>query len=142
MLIKPIQVSAEVESLLSAAGLPVSDVHDADKITFFGLHDNGKLIAVIGVEQYTTVALLRSLAVNRSARQSGCGSRLVSELEVWCAERGVEEIYLLTTDASDYFTRAGYSEVCRDLAPRSIADTSQFSSLCPTTATVMVKALV
>ncbi len=141
MLVQSIPVSAEVEALLSNAGLPVSDIHDPDKIFFLGLHVDGKLIGVIGVEQYSAVALLRSLVVNNSARQSGYGRQLVSAIEARCAEKGVEEIYLLTTEAKDYFTRAGYSEVCRDLVPSSIVKTSQFSSLCPSTAIVMVKSL-
>ena len=51
-----------VRALLAAAGLPVADLTAAHLADFWGCHDGTNLIGVVGLEVYSTVALLRSLA--------------------------------------------------------------------------------
>jgi amino-acid N-acetyltransferase len=53
----------------------------------------------------------------------------------------VETLYLLTTTAAPFFERYGYGAVAREEVPRPIRDTTEFTDLCPASATCMVKGL-
>jgi amino-acid N-acetyltransferase len=86
------------------------------------------------------VGLLRSLAVAEAHRKGGCGRALVSHAESWAWRHGVKTLYLLTTTAANFFARTGYEAISRVQAPAPIAATTQFSSLCPSSATLMRKA--
>ena len=48
--------------------------------------------------------------------------------------RGVTALYLLTTTATTFFQRVGYTAHDRANVPPSIAAATEFSSLCPDTA--------
>ncbi len=48
-------------------------------------------------------------------------------------------LYLLTTTAKDFFNKEGYIVVNRDEVPEPIKNSSEFSSVCPSTAIVMKK---
>ncbi len=130
-----------VIKLLETANLPTSDITPELLTHFVGAESEHSFEGVIGYEAYARAGLLRSLVVAPSARGLGLGSTLVAALEKLAASNGVEHLYLLTTDAEGYFEQHGYSTVERDNVPASIRATTQFSSLCPGSATVMVKAL-
>ena len=50
---------------------------------------------------------------------------------------GVEELFLLTSTARPLFESLGYVAVSRDAAPPAIRATTEFSSICPSSATLM-----
>jgi amino-acid N-acetyltransferase len=138
----------QIKILLADVSLPVEDLTEGPvggERLFFGLGDNDvhgdhvRLTGIIGMEIFPTCALLRSLAVKKDVRTAGLGSMLIAhvELEVW--RRDIPEIYLLTTDAMTYFERRGYISVARNDVPEDIRQTQEFSTLCPDSATVMVK---
>jgi len=64
---------------------------------------------------------------------------LLAHAEDEAEKRGAREIYLLTTTAEAYFSRRGYTRVERASAPTAIAATRQFSDLCPSSSSFMVK---
>lgn len=127
----------EVVRLLAANQLPVSDL--SDRIQFLGLWREACLIGVIGLESYGDVGLLRSLAVDASARGAGYGGSLVSRLEGLAASEGIGRLYLLTTTAEPFFARRGYQRVARESAPPALQATSEFSTLCPSSSACMCK---
>jgi amino-acid N-acetyltransferase len=131
----------EVESLLAACGLPVSDLQNGVRGHFFGLHRDGELVGVVGIEIQDEFGLLRSLAVSASYRKSGLGPALVAHAEAWASYSGLKALYLLTTTAVGFFERLGYVEMPRTGAPSAITETAQFSGLCPSSATFMGKGL-
>jgi amino-acid N-acetyltransferase len=139
--IKQVDAGANVEALLLASRLPVSDVLDASKVKLFGYVDKGDLLGVVGLEQYGQDALLRSLAVRAAERGGGVGSALVSCAEQYAVEQGVRTMYLLTTTASDFFYRRDYRHLPRRAAPAQIASTEQFAKLCPTSSFFMAKSM-
>jgi N-acetylglutamate synthase-like GNAT family acetyltransferase len=57
----------------------------------------------------------------------------------WAVEHDVSAVYLLTTDASSYWRRHGFSEIGRGEAPSSIRSTSQWSGGCSASAIAMKK---
>lgn len=127
---------------MAGESLPVSDLRNSSRTTLFGVRDGGRIIGVVGIELFETVGLIRSLAVDKTARKSGFGRKLVAKAEEWTGEKGVETLYLLTTTANGYFSRFGYEVLPRSEAPAPIAGTSQFTELCPGSAVFMSKSLV
>jgi amino-acid N-acetyltransferase len=98
----------QAKTLLSAAGLPIDDL-TATHLAFVGIAGSD-VVGVIGIENYGTVGLLRSLVVAEDARAAGLGRELVAALEASAHEQGVDEIWLLTTDADPFFRTARLSD--------------------------------
>ena len=137
-----IKLDAEVEALLSDAGLPSSDIPGHPSLDLLGVRDgDNQLAGVIGLERYAGIGMLRSLAVAESLRGSGIGQRLVHDVESWAASQGIKTIYLLTPTASKFFARLGYQSMARCEAPAVIAATAQFTGLCKASAQLMNKEL-
>ena len=131
-----------VQELLLASGLPVDDL-GTEKLDGFLIaeHDN-KTVGLIGLEILGTVGLLRSLVVEKSARSTGLGGKLVGSLESAAEAAGIVELWLLTIDAERFFQRHNFEIVDRTAAPDAIRRTDEFSSLCPDSAYLMRKTLV
>ena len=137
-----IRLDAEVEALLSAAGLPSSDIPGHPSLDLLSVKDgDNRLTGVIGLERYGEIGMLRSLAVAESLRGSGLGRQLVHDAEAWATGQGVKTIYLLTPTASEFFSRLGYQSMARCEAPAVIAATAQFTGLCKPSAELMHKEL-
>lgn len=141
MRIHPHPPAAKVKKLLAACKLPGTDLEDQHFEHFFGCGEEADPKGVVGVELHGKFGLLRSLAVDQSARRRGCGKRLVKQVEQYAAGRGVQSLYLLTTTAEDFFAALGYNRVDRAQVPEAIRNTREFSSLCPSSSSVMVKHL-
>lgn len=133
--------AAKVIDLLAACSLPTADLRNGKLDHFFGCGTEGDLRGVVGVELCGGTALLRSLAVAEEARKSGCGTRLVQEAEKHARSCGAARIYLLTTTAETFFAGLGYAKVDRESVPDEIRSTTEFSTLCPASASVMLKYL-
>jgi amino-acid N-acetyltransferase len=56
-------------------------------------------------------------------------------------ERGIEDVYLLTTTAEHYFPRFGFACVSRDAVTGGVESSIEFQEACPASATVMRKSL-
>ena len=65
------------------------------------------------------------------------GRVLVEHAERFCMSMGVKSVYLLTSSASSYFATLGYKPVARNIVPDVIKATTQYSSVCPDSATIM-----
>jgi len=131
-----------VKQLLSESGLPIEDITAQHLHHFFGCGSGPELEGVIGLELFGEAALLRSLAVTASRRDSGLGSRLVAHAEGHAQEQGVQSLFLLTTTAEKFFLRRGYTRIPRDEAPAAIKSTGEFSGICPVSSACMVKYLL
>ena len=130
-----------ISALLSASGLPVDDLWDAQDTRFLVAESNRAIAGCAGAELFGKVALLRSLVVSPEARGKGIGGTLIRSIESLCRDEGVRETYLLTQTAEAFFLCRGYSHVNRPNAPSAIARSSEFSSICPTSAAFMAKTL-
>ena len=129
-----------VETLLAENDLPCRDVR-SKRDSFSVAVCGDERVGVGGVEVYGTDGLLRSIVVERSARDDGVGSAICTALERRASTAGVDALYLLTTTAAGFFARQGYDEIERADAPGAIRETAQFSDLCPATATCMRKSV-
>lgn len=131
-----------IVGLLNEAGLPTGDLADGLPGRFLVVEDTrGTLIGVIGLELNGRTGLLRSLAVAPAWRGQAIAARLVDRCELDARSAGVDELYLLTTSAADYFLRRAYAIVARDAVPAAIGQHAQFRSLCPASAKCLRKTL-
>jgi len=127
-----------VESLLEQNDLPVRDVPSKPECFYVG-YDGDVRVGIGGIETEGTVGLLRSVVVERAVRGAGYGSALCGALEDVARAEGVEQLYLLTTTAAEFFAGRGYERINRSSVPASIRETTEFAELCPTTAACLRK---
>ncbi|MCI0615080.1 arsenic resistance N-acetyltransferase ArsN2 [bacterium] len=130
----------EIRDLLKSANLPFEDVENG--IGHFLLaRSEERLIGCVGLQICGDDALLRSLAVTEKERNRGLGKVLVQEILEYASRLNLQNIYLLTTTAEKFFRKHGFVNANRTKAPDAICMTSEFSSLCPSTAVFMNKEL-
>ena len=127
-----------IEDLLRASQLPVSGVESAIG-HFIVAESHGRVVGAIGVELYEAAALLRSAVVEPSMRGTGLGAALVSAIVQEAERQGVEQIFLLTTTAENYFPRFGFGPVTRAAVPERVKTSVEFRGACPSSAIVMMR---
>jgi len=129
-----------VEGLLAENDLPVADLFG--KLDCLYVWEAGsEPVGVGGLERYGEVALLRSVAVEASARGAGHGTALCEDLLDRARAEGVSTVYLLTTTAGAFFDRLGFERVDRASVPEPIRETEEFADLCPSAAVCMRREL-
>ncbi|GAB7017606.1 arsenic resistance N-acetyltransferase ArsN2 [Halostagnicola bangensis] len=129
-----------VKELLNRNDLPVQDLATAPA-EFYYATANGERVGIGGLERYGDTGLLRSVVVEAPKRGQGHGTMLCEAVETTARDNGIETLYLLTTTASEFFAAEGYSIVERPTVPDTIRSTTEFTDLCPSTATCMRKSL-
>src|SRR5262245_51083600 len=130
-----------VIDLLRAADLPVDGLSDQFGDGYAVAEENGLLIGAAGIEKHGNVGLLRSVVVSAAERGRGVGEALVADRMNWASRGGLTALYLLTVTAIDYFPRFGFAVADRSNVPEEVKASTEFSSACPSTATVMWSAL-
>ncbi|HXZ84918.1 MAG TPA: arsenic resistance N-acetyltransferase ArsN2, partial [Myxococcota bacterium] len=103
--------------------------------------DGGRVVGVAGLELYEGDGLLRSVATAPDFRGRGVASRLCAEVERRARALGARRLYLLTETAEPFFARRGYRRLDRAAAPRGIAGSREFASVCPASAALMAREL-
>jgi len=126
-------------ALLRENDLPVSDLDETK--TLFACLSNGDVIGTGGLESFRDFALLRSISIKKDLQKTGLGKIVVGELEKMARQNGINCLYLLTNTAAGFFTKQGYETIGRETVPVEIKNTTEFSSICPSTAEVMRKFL-
>lgn len=136
------QIALEkLQKFLHANKLPHQDI--ADGITtkgrvFLGYYDDsGELIGSGGLELYGDSALLRSVAVKENSRGQELGKKIVDDLVTQARNSKINNIFLLTETAKDFFTKKGFTIVPRDEVPAQVRSSSEFTHVCPTSAICM-----
>ncbi|HJQ54848.1 MAG TPA: arsenic resistance N-acetyltransferase ArsN2 [Gemmatimonadaceae bacterium] len=127
-----------VERLLVANDLPVQGVRD-NFAGFLVADEEGVVVGAIGLESFDSVALLRSAVVAREHRGTGVGRQLVEQALDRADRAGVNDVYLLTTTAEDYFPRFGFDRTERSGVPDALKMSEEFRGACPETAVVMTR---
>jgi amino-acid N-acetyltransferase len=125
-------------TLLRQCQLPVDDIVDRIGDGFCIAEYDGAVVGMAGVEVHDAYGLLRSVAIAPEWRNRSFGRELVKDRLAWARTHGLCDLYLLTTDAAGYFEQFGFTSVDRGDVPSPIKETSEFATLCPDTATVMV----
>ena len=129
---------AAVERMLSASDLPLDGVRE-NFASFIVAEDKDEIAGVAGLEKFGSAALLRSAVVAPEHRGSGIGRQLVEQLLERAEEAGIDELYLLTTTAENYFPRFGFTRTTRAAVPDVVKASAEFRGACPDTAVVMTQ---
>ena len=128
---------ATVQALLQRSGLPLEGVDPGALTGFIVAESSGMLVGVVGLEIYRESALLRSAAVEERWRGTGVGRALIDAALARARERGIRDVYLLTTTAEHYFPRFGFCCVGRESVPAAVQASAEFQGACPSSAVVM-----
>jgi amino-acid N-acetyltransferase len=123
--------------LLGRSELTQRDVSEGWGHYFVVREDDGRVIAVAGLELHGEDGLLRSVAVDHDYRGQGLAASLVEAAMERAARVGLRAVYLLTSSARDYFARRGFSDCERSSAPPPIRESWEFRAGCPSTAAFM-----
>jgi amino-acid N-acetyltransferase len=126
-------------NLLKKNDLPTQDITGTTKL--FVMLEGNDVVGVVGLEAHDHDGLIRSLCVSEEKRNTGLGAELVEFMETYAPTQNAHCLFLLTTTASDYFSKRGYEEINRNKVPQPIQESTQFTTVCPSTAVVMRKRL-
>jgi amino-acid N-acetyltransferase len=129
-----------VLALLGKAQLPTAGVTEAFS-HFFVAEVEAQLVGATGLEIYGASALLRSVVVEDSWRGTGVGRRLIENALDEARQRGIDDVFLLTTTAEQYFPRFGFGCVNRESVATEVQASAEFRGACPATAVIMRKSL-
>lgn len=130
----------EVIELLKSNNLPAADLPGVLD-DFYTAIDEQKIVGLIGMERYAHYGLLRSMVVHPDYRNKRIAGMLIQLLEQTAASSGITTIYLLTETAESYFSKKNYQLITREEVPEALLQSSEFSHVCPVSATVMKKDL-
>jgi amino-acid N-acetyltransferase len=120
---------AEIKETLTAGGLPTVGVDKA--VEQFLVAEGSQVIGVLGALYDTPKALLRSFAVSPAQRSKGVGGTLVVEIFKELQRQEIEEVYLITDTAAEYFRRVGFYEITRAEMPANLLKESGLDEACP-----------
>jgi amino-acid N-acetyltransferase len=123
-------------SLLKSSSLPSDDLN-YKKDLLVGYYEDGTMVGTGALEVYGDYALLRSLSVKLGTRGKALGTAITEHLIAEARRRKLKGIYLLTETAHGFFLRKGFQDVPRDKVPAELKASSEFSHVCPDTATAM-----
>lgn len=123
--------------LLQQVDLLTDDLPD-ELGTFTLAFDKDTLAGASGLDVFGPIGLLRSVAVLPSYQRQRIGRHLIELSEELARQRGITNLYLITTAADGYFERLGFERIDRLNVPDAISKTRQFSDLCPASSVVMV----
>lgn len=122
-----------IRHVLADNDLPVADL--TENLDGFYVFEAGEVAVGIGAVQHANGdGLLRSFVILEEYRGQGYGSRCCDHLIQRAEERSMDGLYLLTTDAAEFFSKMGFSKIDRSEVPQAIRNTRQFSELCPASA--------
>ena len=134
------QSRESIINLLKENALPVDDI--GENTLLFGFMQDNALLGSAGLEIFADCALIRSISIPNTLQGKGFGVILQKELEKVALTKNIRCLYLLTTTAEGFFKKQGFNTIQRDEVPATIRSTSEFSSVCPSSAIVMKKILV
>jgi amino-acid N-acetyltransferase len=129
-----------VLALLADSRLPIEGVAD-HLATLLVAQQGDRIVGSAGLEIYPQGALLRSVAVAPELQGIGLGRDLTERAIQLARELKAPAIYLLTTTAAHYFSKFGFEDISRGEVPPAVQSSIEFTSVCPSSATVMRKPL-
>jgi amino-acid N-acetyltransferase len=130
----------DVLRLLERNHLPLDGLLD-HLATILVARQNGLIVGSAALEVYPDGVLLRSVAVAPEAQGQGLGHELTDAAIRLAEAVNAPAIYLLTTTAERYFPKFGFERIARTDVPTTVQTSIEFTSACPSSASVMRKSL-
>jgi amino-acid N-acetyltransferase len=125
-----------ITALLKTCKLPLQGI-EQHLDTALVARENGELVACAAVEIYGSVGLLRSVAVRPDHRGTGLGQRVTAAALELARQRGLTNVYLLTTTAGEFFPRFGFVPVARSQLDPALSQSEELRGACPASALAM-----
>lgn len=126
-----------VRELLNASHLITDGLEDQFGPAYVVADLAGRVVGAEGIERYERAGLLRSAVVDERFRGRGLGDELTRDRLAWARTEGLEEVWLLTTTASEFFPRFGFAAADRAAAPSALQQSVEFREACPASAVAM-----
>jgi amino-acid N-acetyltransferase len=123
--------------LLERCDLPRDGLEAPDIFIVVAKNDD-RVIGCAALEVYGNAGLLRSVAVNPAQRSEALGTRLVEWVLMYAEHSGLQQLYLLTETAAEYFPRFGFRPIAREAVSPAIHASVEWTSACPESAQAMV----
>lgn len=128
--------AAAIFRLLEQNKLPLDGLRDHLETAIVARQD-GAIVGAAALEVYRDGALMRSVAVAPALQGHGLGRQLTDAVLQMARDIGAPAAYLLTTTAERYFPKFGFERIDRNDVPASVQTSVEFTSACPSSATVM-----
>jgi amino-acid N-acetyltransferase len=130
-----------VSALLETAKLPLDGV--AESFENFVVAEGNwiDIVGAAGLEVYGRFSLLRSVVVAPGWQGYGVGRALTGEILSRARARNIDEVFLLTTTAENFFPSFGFQRIERADLPPELEQSAELTGACPASATVMKLAL-
>ena len=122
-----------IVGLLKANQLPTSDLSSGKRV-FYVARSEKEWVGCVALELYGEFGLLRSLAVTEALRGRGVGKQLVEKAHTEARTMGLKQLFALTTTADAFFVSNNWTLTDRSTVPAAVAQSSEFSSVCPVSA--------
>jgi amino-acid N-acetyltransferase len=130
-----------VSALLETAKLPLDGF--AESFENFVVAEGNwiDIVGAAGLEVYGRFSLLRSVVVAPGWQGYGVGRALTGEILSRARARNIDEVFLLTTTAENFFPSFGFQRIERADLPPELEQSAELTGACPASATVMKLAL-
>ncbi len=115
----------DVLALLQTAGLSANGVAE-QIVNFLIAREDGRFVAVAGLENHRTAGLIRSVASHPGWRNRGLATTLVHRLIERSRTLGYRTVYLRTKTAEAYFARFGFRRVSLEEVNPTVLASGQF----------------
>jgi len=119
--------------------LPTAGVESCLENFVIASDKDGVMVGVAGFELCGHSCLIRSVAVDDRLRRQGLGRSLVNAVLRNAKAKGVQKAYLLTETAAPFFERLGFRPINRNIVHKAVKASTEFTELCPESATAMFK---
>ena len=127
-----------VVALLKANKLPYSDLSRERAVIVAYYGTKGELIGSAALEIFGEDSLLRSICVVEEERGRAVGKSIVADMLERSKANHQKRIFLLTETAQHFFQKLGFKTIERGLVPQQVKASSEFASVCPSSAICMM----
>ncbi len=128
------QLEMELHDLMGVLDLSTDVLKDLDLFARFD--SNGRVQGFAGLREFEEACLLVVVVVREDSRGKGIGSAIISHM-LWHYAGRIEQMYLVTETALEFFQRFGFRKTAMDKLPPSIAEAEGLESLFPPEAVMM-----
>ena len=129
-----------IANLLREAGLPGEGLA-ACLDTCLVVRQRKSIVGAAALEIYGPAGLLRSVVVAPQVRGRGLGLRLTTAALELARHHRVRTVYLLTRNASEFFSRIGFTPVLQRDVAQAVRQSAEFGGGSPDDAVVMQSVL-
>ncbi|MBU8905871.1 GNAT family N-acetyltransferase [Desertibacillus haloalkaliphilus] len=115
-----------IQRLVAKAGLSDSGIEQQVE-NFLVAEDDKKIVGTIGIEKVGVDGLLRSLVMQSDNWNAKIGLEFVQLALAYAEKRGIETLYLLTKQSTEFFEYLGFKEVGEQEVPKHLKESPHFS---------------